>query len=63
MGYRMKLFMLDLSYLLWYLLGILTFFILWLWIVPKHATARTLFFNDLYLARNPLPVTVEEEFE
>ena len=62
MGYRMKLFMLDLSYLLWYLIGIFTLFILWLWIIPKHSTARTLFFNDLYLANNPIPNTVEEEF-
>lgn len=48
MGNRMKLFMLDMSYLVWYLIGILTFGILWLWIFPKHMTARILFFNDLY---------------
>lgn len=48
MGNRMKLFMLDLSYLGWYLIGIFTFGILWFWIFPKHMTARILFFNDLY---------------
>ncbi len=47
-GHKLELFILDLSYLGWYLLGILTLGILWLWIVPKHQTARTLFFNDLY---------------
>lgn len=47
-GHKWQLFILDLSYLGWYLLGILTFGILWFWIIPKHQTARTLFFNDLY---------------
>jgi uncharacterized membrane protein len=48
MGNRMRLFTLDLSYLGWYILGIFTLGILWFWIIPKHLTARTLFFNDLY---------------
>jgi uncharacterized membrane protein len=47
-GHKWQLFILDLSYLGWYLLGILTLGILWLWIVPKHQTAKTLFFNDIY---------------
>lgn len=46
-GHRMQLFMLDLSYIPQYLLGIFTLGILWLWIVPKHNTARILFFQHL----------------
>ena len=56
MGNRMQLFLLDLSYFWWYLLGIFTFGILWFWIFPKHQTARVLFYNDLYVAKNPVPV-------
>jgi uncharacterized membrane protein len=61
MGNRMKLFMLDLGYLGWYILGIFTLFILWFWIVPRHMTARTLFFNDVYAMNQPKPVLTDEE--
>lgn len=54
MGHRWQLFSLDLSYLGWYILGIFTLGILWLWIVPKHQTARTLFFKERYLEVNPV---------
>lgn len=47
-GNKMDLFILDLTYLGWYLLSVLTFGILLLWVVPRHMTARTLFFNDVY---------------
>jgi len=47
-GNKMDLFILDLTYLGWYLLSILTLGILLLWVVPRHMTARTLFFNDVY---------------
>jgi uncharacterized membrane protein len=47
-GYKADLFVLDLSYLGWYILGIFTLGILWLWIVPKHMSARTLYFNEIY---------------
>ncbi|MFP4178332.1 MAG: DUF975 family protein [Acholeplasmataceae bacterium] len=53
-GRKMDLFTLDLSYLLMYFLGIFTFFILWLWIVPKHMTARTLYFDEIYAEMNPV---------
>lgn len=46
-GHRGQLFMLDLSYLPQYLLGIFTLCILWLWIIPKHQTARVLFFQEI----------------
>lgn len=54
MGNRMKLFLLDLSYLGWYILGIFTFGILWFWVAPKHQTARVLFFHDLYQSKQPI---------
>lgn len=47
-GHKMDLFILDLTYLGWYLLSAFTFGILLLWVVPRHMTARTLFFNDVY---------------
>lgn len=47
-GYKMDLFVLDLSYLGWYLLGVFTLGILWLWVIPKHLTARTLYFDEIY---------------
>lgn len=59
-GYRMNLFLLDLGYLGWYILGIFTLGILWFWIVPKHLTARTLFFNELYSLKQPKPMFNEE---
>ena len=61
MGRRMQLFLLDLSYLGWYILGIFTLGILWLWIFPKHQTAKVLFYNDVYgvptkQQQSPIPV-------
>lgn len=55
MGYRGQLFLLDLSYLGWYFLGLFTLGILWFWIIPKHNTARTLFFIDRYNELHPAP--------
>ena len=52
-GYKMNLFLLDLSYIGWYLLSILTLGILLLWVVPRHYTARTLMYNYIYNRRNP----------
>ena len=47
-GHKMELFVLDLSYLGWYILGIFTLGILYIWIIPRHMSARMLMFNDLY---------------
>jgi uncharacterized membrane protein len=58
-GRKSDLFMLDLSYLLMYILGIFTLFILWLWIIPKHMTARTLYFDEIYEDKNPVKPTLE----
>ncbi|MBU1094339.1 MAG: DUF975 family protein [Firmicutes bacterium] len=56
----MDIFMLDLSYILWYLIGILTLGILWFWIIPKHMTARTLYFKEIYDINYPKPVIETE---
>jgi len=63
MGRKGSLFYLDLSYLGWYILGIFTFGILWFWIIPKHATARILIFNEIYEEKNPKPVFIDVEAE
>ncbi|MBO4589093.1 MAG: DUF975 family protein [Bacteroidales bacterium] len=46
-GYKGKLFLLDLSYIGWVLLCILTCGILSLWVAPKMETAHVLFYEDL----------------
>jgi hypothetical protein len=61
MGNRMRLFMLDLSYLGWYILGIFTLGILWLWVVPKHLTARVLFFSDIYPVEEVLEDNADQD--
>lgn len=61
MGKKGSLFYLDLSYLGWYILGIFTFGILWFWIIPKHQTAKTLMFNEIYEEKNPKPILIDEE--
>lgn len=47
-GHKAGLFFLDLSYIGWYILVVLTIGILSFWVVPRHMTARTLFFDDIY---------------
>ena len=46
-GNKWRLFCLDLSFIGWYLLGILCFGIGVLWVNPYHEAARTHFFDDL----------------
>lgn len=46
-GHKMELFLLDLSYIGWLLLSVLTLFILTLWITPKMHTAHAHFYLDL----------------
>lgn len=53
MGYKTDLFMLDLSYLGWYFLSIFTLGILLFWIVPKHLTARVLYYDEIYAKKAP----------
>ena len=46
-GNKWRLFCLDLSFIGWYILGILCFGIGVLWVNPYHEAARTHFFDDL----------------
>lgn len=59
-GYKMDLFLLHLSYIGWYLLSLLTFGILFLWVIPKVMTAQTLIFDEIYEAKNPVKEVKEE---
>jgi uncharacterized membrane protein len=52
-GHKMDLFMLDLSYVGWYFIGLFTACILWLWIIPKHSTAQMLYYDEIYEAAQP----------
>ncbi|MFC3634937.1 DUF975 family protein [Enterococcus rivorum] len=54
-GHKMQLFILDLSFIPWYLLGILTFGIGFLWITPYVNTTKAAFYNTLAEAE-----TIEE---
>jgi uncharacterized membrane protein len=47
-GKKMQLFLLDLGYLGWYILSLFTFGILAIWVSAWHATARVLFYQDVY---------------
>ena len=49
-GNKMRLFLLDLSFIGWFLLGIITFGIAFLWITPYWNTARAAFYEDLMKA-------------
>lgn len=46
----MRLFLLDLSFIGWFLLGLITFGIAFLWITPYWNTARAAFYEDLMKA-------------
>lgn len=46
-GHKMELFLLDLSFIGWYLLAMLTCGIGLLWLAPYHDTARAAFYEDL----------------
>jgi uncharacterized membrane protein len=47
-GKKMQLFLLDLSYIGWYVLSLFTFGILAIWVSAWHGAARTLFMKDVY---------------
>lgn len=46
-GHKMDLFILDITFIGWYLLGILTCGIGLLWVIPYHYTARAAFYEDI----------------
>lgn len=49
-GNKMRFFLLDLSFIGWFLLGLITFGIAFLWITPYWNTARAAFYEDLMKA-------------
>lgn len=49
-GNRFKLFLLDLSFIGWYILGSMCLGIGFLFVIPYHRTARAAFFNSLLVA-------------
>ncbi len=55
-GNKGRLFILDLSYIGWYILSIFTFGILLFWIVPRHQTARVIMFNEIYGVEEVTPI-------
>lgn len=59
-GYKGDIFMLDLSYVPLYILGLLTLGIYWLWVYPRHMTARVLYFTEIYEVNYPSSKMIEE---
>lgn len=57
-GHKGRLFALDLSFIGWYILGLLTLGIGFLWITPYTTAARTAFYNDLVAGS---PIDTESE--
>lgn len=53
-GHKRQLFCLDLSFIGWYLLSLLTLGILAFWIYPYHLTARAEFYKELLAEENAL---------
>ncbi len=49
-GYKWDLFVLDLTFLGWYILGVFTLGIAYLWIMPYQYTAHAHFYEDLKAA-------------
>lgn len=54
-GHKMELFLLDLSFIGWYIVGALCLGIGTLWVTPYHQTARAHFYEEL----KGVPVVVE----
>ena len=52
-GYKMKLFLLDLSFIGWILLCLVTFCIGFLWVKPYIETAHAKFYEELKSRQNP----------
>ena len=46
-GHKMDLFVLDLSFIGWYIVGALCLGLGTLWVAPYHAATRTQFYEDL----------------
>ena len=55
-GYKMKLFLLDLSFIGWYFLSIITLGVGLLWVIPYHEAAHIMIYEDI----KAQPQVVEE---
>ena len=62
-GHKWDLFVLDLSFIGWYLLAGLTFGILLIYVLPYHNAARTAFYLDLIGEKEGETVTEEPASE
>ena len=51
-GYKWKLFLLDLGFIGWMLLGCITFGIYWLWLTPWMECSRAKFYEELKARQN-----------
>lgn len=60
-GHKAELFLLDLSFLGWYLLSMLTFGLLFIYVIPYHTAARTAFYNQLVGKESSNTVLNEKE--
>ena len=62
-GHKMELFIFDLSFIGWYLLGIITFGIAFIWIVPFHQQARIIYIDkNIYKVDPEKPILEDTEF-
>lgn len=62
-GKKMDLFLLDLSYIPAYILGIFTLGIYWFWVAPRHMVARVIFFEQVFEAAYPVKPVIEADIE
>lgn len=55
-GNKWRLFCLQMSFLGWFILGVLTFGILLLWVIPYYKTAEACFYTSLYQSSSAIDV-------
>jgi uncharacterized membrane protein len=53
-GHKLRLFLLHLSFIGWYIVGVLTLFIGFFWIIPYVHTAEAAFYEDLKAQQEPI---------
>lgn len=60
-GYKWKLFVLDLSFIGWYIVGFICFGIGTLWVSVYHAMARAHFYEELKALKDPAAATATDD--
>lgn len=58
-GHKWQLFVMDLSFLGWYIVGLLCFGFGVLWVYPYHELSKALFYEELKAQQNPQPAAIE----